>query len=243
MRQMRNTFAGIHPLISNILNSIYPSECPVCGKAADIFIHSPVCSACWSQIRRYTGPSCGICALPFISEYAQLCGGCMKKSPPYARVIAYGLYEGVLKEAISRFKFYGLRRLSRPLGGLLPNLPIPEADAIVPVPLTAKGLRQRGFNQSLLLARVVSKKTGIPLNIDTLLKIKETPPQVGLSASERHKNLAGAFTAKGAIKGSRILLVDDVVTTGATAAACSKALLKAGAQEINVLTIARAGML
>lgn len=167
----------------------------------------------------------------------------MKKSPPYARVIAYGLYEGVLKEAISRFKFYGLRRLSRPLGGLLPNLPIPESDAIVPVPLTAKGLRQRGFNQSLLIARVVSKKTGIPLNIDTLFKIKETPPQVGLSASERHKNLAGAFTTKGTIKGSRILLVDDVVTTGATAAACSKALLKAGAQEINVLTIARAGML
>jgi ComF family protein len=167
----------------------------------------------------------------------------MKKSPPYARVIAYGLYEGVLKEAISRFKFYGLRRLSRPLGGLLPNLPIPEADAIVPVPLTAKGLRQRGFNQSLLIARVVSKKTGIPLNIDTLFKIKETPPQVGLSASERHKNLAGAFEVKGDLKGKRILLVDDVVTTGATAAACSKALLKAGAQEINVLTIARAGML
>jgi len=167
----------------------------------------------------------------------------MKKSPPYAHVIAYGLYEGVLKEAISRFKFYGLRRLSRPLGGLLPGLTIPESDAIVPVPLTAKGLKQRGFNQSLLIARVVSKKTGTPLNIDTLLKIRETPPQVGLSASERHKNLAGAFTAKGHLKGSRILLVDDVVTTGATAAACSKALLKAGAQEVIVLAIARAGIM
>jgi ComF family protein len=167
----------------------------------------------------------------------------MKKSPPYARVIAYGLYEGVLKEAISRFKFYGLRRLSRPLGGLLPNLPIPASDAIVPVPLTAKGLRQRGFNQSLLIARVVSKKTGTPLNIDTLLKIRETPPQVGLSASERHKNLAGAFGVKGDLKGKRILLVDDVVTTGATAAACSKALLKAGAQEVVVLAIARAGII
>ena len=167
----------------------------------------------------------------------------MKKSPPYARVIAYGLYEDVLKEAISRFKFYGLRRLSRPLGGLLPNLPIPASDAIVPVPLTAKGLRQRGFNQSLLIARVVSKKTGTPLNIDTLLKIRETPPQVGLSASERHKNLAGAFGVKGDLKGKRILLVDDVVTTGATAAACSKALLKAGAQEVVVLAIARAGII
>lgn len=165
----------------------------------------------------------------------------MKKSPPYARVIAYGLYEGVLKEAIGRFKFYGLRRLSRPLGGLLPDLPIPESDAIVPVPLTAKGLKQRGFNQSLLIARAL-KKTGTPLYMDTLFKIKETPPQVGLSASERHKNLAGAFTARGDLKGSRILLVDDVVTTGATAAACSKALLKAGAREIVVLAIARAGI-
>ena len=108
-----------------------------------------------------------------MSEYSQLCGGCMKKSPPYARVIAYGLYEGVLKEAISRFKFYGLRRLSRPLGGLLPNLPIPESDAIVPVPLTAKGLRQRGFNQSLLIARVVSKKTGYRLISILFLKSRK----------------------------------------------------------------------
>jgi len=97
----------------------------------------------------------------------------MIKSPPYARVIAYGLYEGALKEAISRFKFYGLRRLSRPLAGLLPGLTIPESDAIVPVPLTAKGLKQRGFNQSLLIARVVSKKMGTPLNIDTLFKIRK----------------------------------------------------------------------
>ncbi len=243
MRQVRDPFTYSSGLISKLLNCIYPAECPVCGKASDIFIHSPVCSSCWSRIRRYTGPSCGICALPFVSGHSHLCGGCMKKSPPYARIIAYGLYEGVLKEAISRFKFYGLRRLSRPLGGLLPNLPIPEADTIAPVPLTAKGLRQRGFNQSLLIAGVVSKKTGIPLNIDILFKIRETPPQVGLSASERHKNLAGAFTAKGCLKGRRILLVDDVVTTGATAAACSKALLKAGAKEIIVLAIARAGMI
>ena len=240
---MRDSFTCFSGLISKLLNCIYPAECPVCGKVSDVFIHSPVCSSCWSRIQRYTGPSCSICALPFVSGHSHQCGSCMKKSPPYAHVIAYGLYEGVLKEAISRFKFYGLRRLSRPLGGLLPGLTIPESDAIVPVPLTAKGLKQRGFNQSLLIARVVSKKTGTPLNIDTLLKIRETPPQVGLSASERHKNLAGAFTAKGHLKGSRILLVDDVVTTGATAAACSKALLKAGAQEVIVLAIARAGIM
>jgi ComF family protein len=158
-------------------------------------------------------------------------------------VISYGLYEGILKEAISQFKFHGLRRLSQPLGLLLSGLEISKADAIVPVPMTARGLRQRGFNQSLLVASALSKKMGIPLYLDSLFKIKETPPQVGLSAAERRSNLTGAFTAKGDLKNICILLIDDVVTTGATAAACSKALLKAGAKEITVAAIARAGML
>ncbi len=240
---MRLSFTGLSPLISRILNSIYPADCPVCGNRSDLFVHAPVCSSCWSQIKRYDGPSCCICGLPFVSEHARICGDCLKTKPVFSKVIAYGLYEGVLKEAISQFKFHGLRRLSQPLGSLLSGLEIPEADAIAPVPLTARGLRQRGFNQSLLVARALSKKTGIPLYLDSLLKIKETPPQVGLSAAERRSNLTGAFTAKGELKNISILLIDDVVTTGATVTACSKALLKAGAKEITVLAIARAGVI
>ena len=122
--------------------------------------------------------------MPFSSEYSTVCGQCLKKTPPFSKVIEYGLYEGVLAEAINQLKFHGLKRLSKPLGKLMLSLDLPEVDGIVPVPLTIKGLRERGFNQSLLMARVLSKEMRVPLLMDVLFKKKETHPQIGLSAKE-----------------------------------------------------------
>jgi ComF family protein len=184
-----------------------------------------------------------ICAMPLSSEYSKICGQCLKESPPFSKVITYGLYDGVLAEAINQLKFYGLNRLSVPLGRLFATMDLPRADGIVPVPLSKRGLKERGFNQSLLLARIVSKTSGTPLFMDTLLKKRDTPPQIGLSAKERLLNLKNAFEAKGHIKDLRLFLVDDVMTTGATVRECSKQLLKAGAKEITVLTLARANMM
>ncbi len=116
-------------------------------------------------------------------------------------------------------------------------------EAVVPVPLSIRGLRSRGFNQSLLLAKTVSDKKKIPLVIDGLLKKADTPPQIGLSAKERAKNLRGAFIATRQFSGRRVMLVDDVMTTGATANECSRQLIKAGASEVVVLTLARAAAL
>lgn len=165
--------------------------------------------------------------------------------PLFSKVLSYGLYEGVLQEAISQLKFHGVKRLSKPLGRLLLSFELSgiDLDGIVPVPLSMKRLRERGFNQSLLIARIVSKEKGIPMLIDILLKKKETPPQIGLSAKERLSNLKGAFEVKGNIEGMRLLLVDDVMTTGATVTECSKELMKAGAKEVIVLTLARSSML
>jgi ComF family protein len=163
----------------------------------------------------------------------------MKQKPFFSRVITYGLYEGVLAEAIHQFKFHGLKRLSAPLGSLLTNLDIPPADGILPVPLTIKGLRERGFNQSFLISRIISRETKVPLIMDILLKKKETPPQIGLFEGER-ANLKNAFEVRGDVKGFRILLVDDVITTGATITECSKELLKAGAKEVIAIALARA---
>jgi len=140
-------------------------------------------------------------------------------------------------------KFSGIRRLAKPLGRLLLNLEIPECDGIVPVPLSRNSLRERGFNQSLLMARVISKKLNITLYMDALLKTRDTLPQVGLNAKERRKNLKGAFKASGKINNQRLLLIDDVMTTGATVRECSKILIKAGAKEVVVITLARAGMI
>lgn len=243
MRQMRNTAHYRHALISRLLNILYPSLCPACGNPSDQWTYSPVCSACWSQLKRYSGPSCMICALPVASEHARICGQCMQKAPPFSRVITYGLYEGVLAQAIHQFKFHRIRRLSKPLGNLLLHLDIPHADGIIPVPLSKKGLIARGFNQSLLISHIIAKHTGITLCMDFLFKTKDTPPQIGLSARERLSNLKNAFEVHGNLKDLRVLLVDDVITTGATVRECSKMLMKAGAQEVIVLALARAPLL
>jgi ComF family protein len=143
--------------------------------------------------------------------------------------------------AINIYKFHGLRRLHTPLGKLLLEIDITAMDAIIPVPLGIKGLRERGFNQSLLLAKVISENAKIPLVMDGLMKIRETHPQVGLSAKERARNLKGAFIAKRDFRGKKLLLVDDVMTTGTTANECAKELFKAGAEDVAALTLARAG--
>lgn len=153
--------------------------------------------------------------------------------------MSFGLYEDTIREAIHLLKFSGIRRLGRPLGALVAGLEFPEADAVVPVPVGRRGLRERGFNQSALIAKAVSKQRGLPLRIGLLYKCKETPPQVGLSARERLTNLRGAFDTRGRLRGERVLLIDDVMTTGATAAECSKTLLGAGAKEVYVATAAR----
>jgi ComF family protein len=243
MWQMWNRSDYQHGLISVFLNIIYPSKCPLCGSEPDIFNYSPICGSCWSNIKRYTGSSCSICAMPFSSQYSNVCGQCLKKAPPFSNVIIFGLYEGVLAEAINQLKFKGVKRLSKPLGNLLLSLDLPAIDGVVPVPLDIKRIRERGFNQSLLLSRVISKKIGVPLLMDILLKKKLTHPQIGLSAKERLSNLKNSFEVKGNIKDLSLLLVDDVMTTGATVTECSKVLMKAGAKEVNVLALARSSLM
>ena len=115
-------------------------------------------------------------------------------------------------------------------------------DAVIPVPLSPSGLKERGFNQALLLAYHLSKKKNLPLLMDVLQKVADTPPQVGLSAKERAANVRKAFACRKKLSDMSILLIDDVMTTGATVNACSKQLLKAGAKNVYVLTLSRAGM-
>lgn len=231
-----------HNLVSSLFSAIYPSACPVCKKTSDAFHHAPVCIKCWSTIKRYNGPACRVCAAPLVSEYSGLCGECLRKSPPFSTVLNYGLYTGALSEAIHLLKFSGLKRIAKPLGRFLFELPIPPLDGIVPVPITGKTLRERGFNQTLLLARNLSKHLGIPVKMDILYKKRETRPQIGLRAKERIINLRNAFEAKMDGNGMSLILLDDVMTTGATIRECSKTLLKAGAKEVVVVTLARSAL-
>jgi ComF family protein len=242
MREMRSS-PRLSGLIAKILFQLFPSHCPSCDSPSDSVSLAPFCKKCWSGIRKYTGPSCERCATPFSSEDAVVCADCRQRPTLFSKASSFGIYEGILAEAINLYKFQGIRRLAGPLGALLSDFDATGFDAVIPVPLTIAGLRGRGFNQSLLLAKVFSDRKSIPLVIDGLLKCRETSPQIGLSARDRAKNLKGAFSAPGRFDGMRLLLVDDVMTTGSTANECAKQLLEAGAIDVSVLTLARASTL
>jgi len=230
-------------LISKLINFLYPSECPSCGKEPDTFRIAPFCSACWSCIEKYSGPCCRICATPFTSEDATICAECMKNPPHFVKAMSFGLFNDTLATAIHFFKFQRIKRLQRPLGDLLDDFDITGMDAVIPVPLSIRGLQERGFNQSLLLAKILSDRTKVPLLMDGLMKKNDTPPQLGLSRNERRQNLKGVFITKRKFPGMSLLLVDDVMTTGSTVNECSKELLRAGAEKVSVLTLARANYL
>lgn len=223
-----------------LLNLVYPSKCPVCNGPSDGFRTSPICVSCFSGIGRYRGPACSVCFEPLASEHASTCGECLSKAPPFSRIMSYGLHEGALKQAVNLLKFHSAKGLARELGALVASMEIPPADFMVPVPLSARGLRERGFNQTLLIARAVSGKTGVSVRTGLLAKTKDTPPQVGLQAKARLKNVRGVFATSARLRGEKVLLLDDVVTTTATVRECSKALLKAGAGDVTVLSVSRA---
>jgi ComF family protein len=176
-----------------------------------------------------------------------LCSACLTEERYFTKARAIALYEGLLAETVSRFKYQGASRLAKPLGALLGEyqdleFSFAEFDLILAVPLHSRRLRQRGFNQSMLLARRLSQRHSIPLDFASLHRTRHTQPQTHLSGSERQKNIRGAFQVRrpGVISGKHILLIDDVFTTGATVQECSKVLLEAGAKRVDVLTLARA---
>lgn len=193
------------------------------------------------MISHYSGASCNVCSVPFSSGFSSVCSDCLKNPPAFTKALSYGIYDGILAAAINNYKFGGGRRLYKPLGRFLFELEMPDVHAVIAVPLSISGLRSRGFNQALLIAKVISDHYRIPLILDGLLKTRETHAQVGLSAKERASNLKGVFSAGREFGSMRLLLIDDVMTTGATADECSRQLLRAGAAEVFVMTLARAG--
>jgi len=173
------------------------------------------------------------------------CGLCRRDVFGFEQARSFGWYEGVLREIIQQYKYNGLRPLSKPLGACLAKtwerLDAASLDLVLPVPLHRNRERQRGFNQSALLAASAGKILGIRLGGKDCVRVRDTPPQTGLRGAERRKNVKGAFAVPypERIRGLRVLLVDDVITTGATADACARALQHAGAGGVWVLTLAR----
>lgn len=216
-----------------------------------------ICTVCRSQYAALESPMCSRCGLPFESPHGpdHNCGNCMTDPPVYAEARAAGIYQGVLRSTIHQFKYKRREKLARPLSRLLwetlRQYWVPDQfDWVIPVPLHSTRLRKRGFNQAQALVRQwpqLAVGEGLRFSTDRivphlLVRYRPTEPQTGLKRDRRMENLRGAFrvNCKPLLQNRAVLIVDDVMTTGATADICAQTLLDAGAASVRVLTLARA---
>lgn len=240
----------LQEFFKGFINTFIPSICPICKEPVEEA--QGFCRQCLKGFPRVGPPWCNRCGLPFPSSQVveHCCKECMKTVRHFRIARSFGVYDGSFLEVLHDFKYSGKTALSVPLTRLIASCDMEFSlyDVIVPVPLYKKRLKERGFNQSLLLGKglisllkIANCKLKISLDPFSLKKIKPSMPQVGLRREERRRNVKGTFgvTEPLAIKGKRILLVDDVFTTGATANECSRVLKRAGAGFVDVLTLAR----
>jgi len=202
----------------------------------------------FAQINFLNGRGCRTCGMPLELELGQdsLCGACTAKAPKWDKAAAAIAYDDVSRQLILELKHAGRRDGLNTMSNwmaLAGREFLPDTDWLIPVPLHYQRLASRGFNQSAWLTQGVARKTGTLALVDALSRKRNTSSQGGLTARQRRRNVAGAFEVRksrqGRIKGSTVTLIDDVMTTGATLAACAKALKKAGAARVNVLVLAR----
>jgi ComF family protein len=228
---------------------VFPPSCANCGAPLAEGQGTHFCSDCAEKIGYISSPLCTRCGTPFSGGAGDdhLCGDCIGREPPFSVARAVGRYEATLLEAIHQFKYRGRIALGEILADMMARYRYPAFSPagfslVVPVPLHTKRLRQRMFNQSVILARGVAKRHALPLDVTALRRSAFTEPQISLGRDERAANVRGAFTvdAPARIEGKRVVLIDDVYTTGSTVRECCRVLARAGAAEIAVLTLARA---
>jgi len=228
----------------------FPSQCELCSRLLEHSEERVICRSCLRGLKPRRTPSFCLCCGRFFDDSGEphFCRECVRQRPAFSVHRSCGPYFGRLKDTIILFKYRGFSVLSKPLAAfVLQALGKEESlwwgvDCIIPVPLFPEKQKKRGFNQASELVKELARKKGTPLLGGYLIKVKNTPAQTSLEASERRKNLKGAFAVvqERKIKGKTVLLVDDVYTTGSTIEECSSALIEAGALEVRALTIAQA---
>lgn len=236
---------GVSGALAPLVDFVFPPRCPLCGDG--LAAQTGLCTACWSELAIPGEPSCGRCQRPFGNERnaGAICAPCLAAPPKHDGIAAGTLYNDASRRLVLAFK-YGRRIALAPMLARLIAARLPAGEGewlVVPVPLHRTRLWSRGFNQSALLARELSRSNGGTLVVDGLLRRKRTPILGGLSRKGRARALQGAIAANPAriakLKGAKVLLVDDVLTSGATSSACVSALKRAGAAKVVIACFAR----
>jgi len=227
---------GLKRLARQFLNAALPGSCLLCG---DDSLDSLLCPPCTQDLPSLSSALCPICADQ--TTHGERCGACLHEPPHFDQTIPLYCYDFPVDRIVHALKYghqlavaaWSGQRLAERVGG--------EAfDFIIPLPLHAERLRERGFNQSAEIAAVVGNYLTIPLDLGNVLRTRDTPPQADLPHKARHKNVRGAFECRADFTGKRLLLIDDVMTTGATVNECARVLKLHGAASITVAVIARA---
>lgn len=231
--------------LGSVVDAIYPPRCPLCG--AGIAVHGSLCPACWNGLSFPAEPACGTCQRPITVHLGPggLCGACLAKPPRHDGIVAGTLYNATSRALVLQFKHSGRIALAPLLARMMTARlqGVDEHWLVVPVPLHRWRLMRRGYNQAALLAREIARRTGGRLVVDGLWRVRRTPSLGDLGRKERARVLSGAIAVnrrrKASLKGARVLLVDDVLTSGATTDACTRMLKRAGAATVRIACFAR----
>jgi ComF family protein len=232
-------------VLSPLVDLVYPPRCPSCGEG--IAAQEGLCIPCWGELVFPGEPACTLCQRPFGSDQpaGSICAPCLASPPKHDGIAAGTLYNDASRKLVLAFK-HGRRIALAPMLARIAATRLPDLDGewlVVPVPLHRWRLWKRGFNQSALLAREIARLRDQPLLVDALLRIKRTPSLGGLGRTSRARVLSGAISVnprhRARLRGARVLLVDDVITSGATTGTCVSALKRAGADRVVIACFAR----
>jgi len=222
--------------LSTALNRLVPGNCLLCGDDSQT---SLLCLACAADLPELAEPRCPQCALP--TTHGERCGACLSKRPHFDTTLAIFRYEFPVDRIVHALKYGHQLAVANWLGERMASrLADTQAELIVPLPLHPERLRERGFNQSVEIARPLAKRLRRPLLLDGLSRIRATPPQAELALKERQRNVRGAFECSRDLGGRHVLLVDDVLTSGATLNECARILKMHGASRVDLAVGARA---
>ena len=223
--------------IRSFCNHLFPHACLLCGGSAGA---GPLCGGCRAELPWHRPPQCPQCALP--TPAGQLCGACLKHPPAFETTRAALTYAFPLDRLIPRLKYHGQLAIAPVLGECLAEAveAAPRPDRLIAMPLHPTRIRERGFNHASEIARDVAKRLGVQLETTSCRRIRDTPPQMGLRHADRRRNVRGAFECTEDLRGQRIALVDDVMTTGTSLDELAKALRAAGAAAVETWVVARA---